>query len=415
MYAPLHSALRSDGGRFRLLQLQPGRDGDPLSAALLPVSLTDRHSYEALSYVWGPPENQGSILVDGETLAIRATLLTFLVALRRADTSRLVYADAICINQIDDLEKGHQVQMMGEIYQNATKVLAWLGPGSLKTTLLFDVAKRVSADDYGSPADGEIQGSWRRDISLAAEMASLRSTLDEVMERDYWKRAWIVQECLLAKEVVFCLGDAVVTWDQFLLVHMMLLNKPPVARRYTWARLISGFTRFDHLAGERANIDDYPQSLAHIVNKFHTTESTVPHDMIYAFFRLLRVSRPDHPGRLMVDYGMPTSSLYLRAGYAYLVDPGTAMPHRVLPTLLHMLKLTSLEAFHAVLALIDPEELLSPVDWIVGAWDPAETPAGRTFRKERKWEGLAYMDCHVADFTTLVRLLDARENRHSSG
>lgn len=46
---------------------------------------------------------------------------------------------------------------------------------------------------------------------------------------------------------------------------------------------------------------------------------------------------------------------------------------------------------------------------IVGDWDAQSTPQGRTLRNEPKHEGLAYMDCHIADFATLVRLLDERK------
>jgi hypothetical protein len=35
--------------------------------------------------------------------------------------------DALCINQNDEQERGHQVEMMGEIYKMAYWVLAWLG------------------------------------------------------------------------------------------------------------------------------------------------------------------------------------------------------------------------------------------------------------------------------------------------
>lgn len=41
-----------------------------------------------------------------------------------------MWADAICINQDNNTEKGHQVKRMGKVYENAKEVLAWLGKGS---------------------------------------------------------------------------------------------------------------------------------------------------------------------------------------------------------------------------------------------------------------------------------------------
>lgn len=39
----------------------------------------------------------------------------------------MLWADAICINQDDVQEKGHQVNMMGKIYTKAIGVIVWLG------------------------------------------------------------------------------------------------------------------------------------------------------------------------------------------------------------------------------------------------------------------------------------------------
>ena len=41
----------------------------------------------------------------------------------------MLWIDAICINQQDLKEKGHQVRNMGRIYKQASSVLIFLGPG----------------------------------------------------------------------------------------------------------------------------------------------------------------------------------------------------------------------------------------------------------------------------------------------
>jgi Heterokaryon incompatibility protein (HET) len=38
-----------------------------------------------------------------------------------------IWADAICINQIDTSEKTEQVPLMADIYERAELVLVWLG------------------------------------------------------------------------------------------------------------------------------------------------------------------------------------------------------------------------------------------------------------------------------------------------
>jgi hypothetical protein len=49
-----------------------------------------------------------------------------LLALRGAGTQRLLWIDAICINQSDMNKKSWQVAMMARIYRNAKQVIAYL-------------------------------------------------------------------------------------------------------------------------------------------------------------------------------------------------------------------------------------------------------------------------------------------------
>jgi Heterokaryon incompatibility protein (HET) len=52
-----------------------------------------------------------------------------------------MWIDAICIHQKDDLEKGPQVALMGDIYRLADRVVVWLGPeadGSGRAMALID-------------------------------------------------------------------------------------------------------------------------------------------------------------------------------------------------------------------------------------------------------------------------------------
>jgi hypothetical protein len=49
---------------------------------------------------------------------------------REKDKNRTLWVDAICINQQDIRERGCQVEMMGDVYSKAARVLVWLGPKS---------------------------------------------------------------------------------------------------------------------------------------------------------------------------------------------------------------------------------------------------------------------------------------------
>lgn len=47
--------------------------------------------------------------------------------LRRPDGERVLWVDALCINQRDPLEKAKQIPLVSRIYEQATSVVIWLG------------------------------------------------------------------------------------------------------------------------------------------------------------------------------------------------------------------------------------------------------------------------------------------------
>ncbi|KUJ08242.1 heterokaryon incompatibility, partial [Mollisia scopiformis] len=96
--------------------------------------------YEALSYVWGSEENPATICVcdksDDSPFSTRKTWTSMPITrnlevalrhLRYSVRRRVLWVDAICINQRDDEEKGRQLPRMGDIYQRARSVAIWLG------------------------------------------------------------------------------------------------------------------------------------------------------------------------------------------------------------------------------------------------------------------------------------------------
>lgn len=57
--------------------------------------------------------------------------------LRYPDYRRPVWADVICIDQKNTLQRTQQVSMMGDIYRLANPVFAFLGPEELYSTYIL--------------------------------------------------------------------------------------------------------------------------------------------------------------------------------------------------------------------------------------------------------------------------------------
>jgi hypothetical protein len=117
-------------------------------------------TYEALSYTWGSAINPETAYVERQettddqivsqtTMELGQNLATALRHLRYLDKPRILWVDAICIDQQNNSERDQQVQRMGGIYKYADRVVVWLGLSSEKSSLalstLEDLGKQVEA------------------------------------------------------------------------------------------------------------------------------------------------------------------------------------------------------------------------------------------------------------------------------
>jgi hypothetical protein len=135
-YRPLNKDLKE----IRVLYLEPTSHISPeapVRCRLENVSLSDphRHKYIAISYSWGKDPPLTDIELEGKPFKVSKTaeialrgLYSRSLAWPKPDFTIPVWIDTICINQIDLVEKVHQVAMMKDVYSGAEKILAWLGP-----------------------------------------------------------------------------------------------------------------------------------------------------------------------------------------------------------------------------------------------------------------------------------------------
>jgi len=161
----IYQPLPSNGRQIRLVVLLP----DPpkarirLQITIVPFSSSNPPPYEALSYAWGRKANPVTIIVEPPSFrlprrhrgssaylrskyAIAATdtskmkklasfdlqiwpnLESALKHLRFVDRPRVLWIDAVCINQPDQQEKTREIWRMGNIYRAARRVVVFLGP-----------------------------------------------------------------------------------------------------------------------------------------------------------------------------------------------------------------------------------------------------------------------------------------------
>lgn len=200
VYSPLDPLAQT----VRLINIQPGEDF-PIACTFHTYELTTCPPFVALSYTWGPSTPVSEITMDGTTLPIRKNLWFALCSIRArpsdsADiTTSLLWIDAISIDQSNVQERNHQVKMMKEIYSQAAFVFTWLGPSTALNALAFQTIQHVIASAHDQPLQ-LLLGSQAQSALLA------------LFRNPYWTRLWIVQEILLAKDVVIMCGDTLCQW-----------------------------------------------------------------------------------------------------------------------------------------------------------------------------------------------------------
>ncbi|KAI0972205.1 heterokaryon incompatibility protein-domain-containing protein [Xylaria arbuscula] len=199
---------------IRLLLLHAGSGNDKLECDLQIESLRPdmrAPAYEALSYVWAEIPGERSVYVDGFQFSVTENLAQALEHLRHPDRNRLLWVDAICINQHRDIERGHQVRLMGTVYSRAAQVLIWLGPESHDSAQAFRDLEQLSQNKHFRELDfyGKLteDGQW-----VPAPVESV-FPIENLLKRSYWSRIWVVQEIVRANHAtVFC-GKSSIAWD----------------------------------------------------------------------------------------------------------------------------------------------------------------------------------------------------------
>ncbi|KAM0522533.1 hypothetical protein ACHAPE_002124 [Trichoderma viride] len=296
-----------NGPAIRLLRLCRGIGSD-IACELFQASLCERDdaiSYEALSYTWGLPDVRENIVVNGKPLSVTVNLYLALQQLRQRDEDRILWIDAVCINQKNLKERSHQVQMMGDIYKQADRVVFWLGSGTDETNVFMksmELLQRQSIrqqcrswareDDRWKTLWGEIQ----LELSFSYEKSTLedlqRQGLKILLDRPWFRRVWILQEVANAKSALLCCGTRSVSTRVFAIAPLML-GVSPSAHCQAVLDIMPGIWR-ETTWWNKSN------SLYSLLKMFGTSEATESRDLIYALRGIS--SDASHSKALLPDY-----------------------------------------------------------------------------------------------------------------
>lgn len=120
---------------IRLVRLAPGNRNEPIAIELQITDLDRADEYEAVSCAWEIEKDTETVYFHNDTCQVKKGLEAALHRFRDESMPRWLWIDAICINQEDLDEKSKQVQLMPDIYSDASEVFIWLGTGTEKVLM----------------------------------------------------------------------------------------------------------------------------------------------------------------------------------------------------------------------------------------------------------------------------------------
>ncbi|KAI0391148.1 HET-domain-containing protein [Xylariaceae sp. FL0594] len=210
--APLATGRRE----IRLLELLSYKE--QITCRLYKATISDDLKFTALSYTWGDPHDTTPIVVNGVETAVTKNLA---IALRyvhsswehefpgQSSASLRLWVDALCINQADSVERGEQVRLMPDIFSSAELVLGWLGHQEPEKLVLAaeTIDKLADAIPPVPGAEWEMcDMDWiakSPDLIVAPECDSRWQAIYHLCSLPYWTRVWVLQENVLADQILY--------------------------------------------------------------------------------------------------------------------------------------------------------------------------------------------------------------------
>ena len=310
---------------FRILTLSPSSNkNDDIHCTLRRTRFKsipqDEPLYEALSYTWGDAREKRIIYVNKCPFPVTLSLYTALLYLRRSDVPRVLWIDAICINQEDLAEKTHQVSMMRSIYSSAAGVLLWLGESDKDIRKAMALLQRMDDPAVQWPTDKDLE--------------PFAPGLDKLFKKPWWFRLWVVQEVVVASAypLLGC-GRTWISWRVMKRAMFLLglrqggnggfLQNPAAIQQLAQLPIIG--------PGHSHNREHWARRLEDLLIATCDRNTTLPHDKIFA---LLGLTTEDASDEIRVDYEQSYSIAYQKA-MVYILNSGSnldflvqAMNHR---------------------------------------------------------------------------------------
>jgi hypothetical protein len=257
-------------------------------------------------------------------LSITRNLDIALRHLRSRSEPRSIWVDAICINQKDNQEKSEQVASMFAIYDLARRVLMWLGPAENESddalALLRSLGAEVDVDWDGQclrPSPHCTSENWADQTITLPFLDGELIPAWSLLQRPYFRRAWIRQEARHAKEAIIYCGSGTIEWADFRTAVACIIYNPIAAAALGGRDERELFVNCIQTVYDLCRL--YRQNLF-FFNLCHTqrvVECQDDRDRIYSILSLL--DEPDFSMGIKPDYSLSAAAVYINVANLILI------------------------------------------------------------------------------------------------
>ena len=308
-----YTTIDKEASEIRLMTILPGAFGSEVRITIQNHVITESHIpvYEALSYAWGSNERSLKIRIeetDGDrTLDVTSILAEALQHLRYENKPRVLWIDAICVDQQNIPERGHQVSRMADIYRSASPVLIWLGPEFASSDVAMRELSALGSTvriNWGIteliPLSGESYPVWQATPLPLSKHDSVLRSIENLLDRLWFKRLWIWQEVRLAKigTQMLC-GDKIMPWETFRNAMWCFRSKYD-----GWGNNLLDLT---NQISDLCNYDGPQSYIFDILEDTKSCKYSDPRDRIYA---ILNLTYPHEIRGLDADYSQSTEEVF---------------------------------------------------------------------------------------------------------
>lgn len=296
----------------RFLKIEPGCDFDQVRCNIHHFDIRTAPDYVAVSYRWGSSEERIPVQIGGQAMDVMSNAWWALHYLRNHHIEKYLWIDAICIDQTNTAERNYQVRLMGKIFSGASEVVIWLGLEDRDTETAFELLRSVEKDSR-IPPDTNVYN------------CALPS-LERLLESDYWRRVWIVQELAVAEKLTLVCGEQRLTWDY--LDTFVTKVAPRWKSRVPILDQVSNMSvkilvenRRAHRQRQTTKSPSRVENLEMLLKSFRHFNSGDVRDKVYALINLYNTPDGDTPFK--IDYSRTVNELLMyTTSYLALRNPG---------------------------------------------------------------------------------------------